>query len=260
MPEIYGNFKEYLEAKDAVFGVFTKTNDPFFIEILGRAGFDFVILDSEHGPNDLRALYPLIMAARLNNMYPVVRVPKLTDIDIQRVMDLGVSGVQIPQIQCKEDALNVKRYTRFHPKGLRGLCRFVRPADFSLKDKNEYFAEQNDVTTIIHIEGVEGINNLDEIIQVEDIDIIFIGPYDLSQSMGIPGEVEHPKLLVEIEKIVEKCKTYKKHIGIFTENVPLALKYKALGIKYISYSVDVGIFAEACSSIVKQLNEADVSN
>ena len=129
------NFNEYLETKDAVYGVFTKTNDPFFIEILGRAGFDFVILDSEHGPNDPRALYPLIMAASLNEMYPIVRVPKLTDIDIQRVMDLGVAGVQIPQIQCKEDALQVRQFTRFYPKGLRGVCRFVRPADFSLKDK-----------------------------------------------------------------------------------------------------------------------------
>ncbi|PIE32465.1 aldolase [candidate division KSB3 bacterium] len=255
MSEVQKNFREYLESKDTVFGVFTKTNDPFFIEILGKAGFDFVILDTEHGPNDPRAVYPLIMAAKLNNMYPVVRVPKLTDIDIQRTLDLGVSGVQIPQIQCKEDAIKVKQYTRFHPKGMRGLCRFVRPADFSLKDKSDYFAEQNEVTTIIHIEGVEGINNLDEIIQVEDIDIIFIGPYDLSQSMGIPGEVEHPELLTEIEKIVEKCKVHNKHIGIFTESVSLALKYKALGIKYISYSVDVGIFAEACSSIVKQLNE-----
>ncbi len=249
------NFNEYLETKDAVYGVFTKTNDPFFIEILGRAGFDFVILDSEHGPNDPRALYPLIMAAGLNEMYPIVRVPKLTDIDIQRVMDLGVAGVQIPQIQCKEDALRVRQFTRFYPKGLRGVCRFVRPADFSLKDKKDYFTEQNDVTTIIHIEGVEGIHNLDDIISVEDIDIIFIGPYDLSQSLGIPGEVEHPKLLAEIEKIVKRCKAKHKHIGIFTESVPIALKYKSLGIKYISYSVDVGIFAEACSAIVKQLHE-----
>ena len=104
-------FRESLASKETVFGVFSKTNDPFFVEILGRAGFDFVILDNEHGPNSVRELYPLITAAETAGLYAVVRVGKLVDIEIQRTLDLNPAGVQVPQIQCKGDAENVVRYS-----------------------------------------------------------------------------------------------------------------------------------------------------
>jgi 4-hydroxy-2-oxoheptanedioate aldolase len=247
------NFRRYLEQKDTVFGVFTKTQDPFIIEILGKAGFDFVILDNEHGPNSPRETHPLVLAAQANGIYPIVRVGSLDAIEIQRTLDLGVAGIQIPQVQSTEDAMKVNKFTKFYPKGQRGLCRFVRPADFSMKPKDSYFTEQNDVINIIHIEGKEGIENLDEILKVEGMDVIFIGPYDLSQSMGIPGQVKDPKLLEEIEKIVLKCKEKGKYVGIFTDDVEMAKKYKQLGVKYIAHSVDVGIFAQAASELIKQL-------
>src|SRR5581483_6615614 len=97
-------FREYLRLKDVVHGVFCKTNDPFFIEILGKSGFDFVILDCEHGPNSVRDLYPLVMAAWLNGAYPIVRVGSLEESELQRVLDLGVAGVQIPHIESSQDA------------------------------------------------------------------------------------------------------------------------------------------------------------
>ena len=186
-------------------------------------------------------------------MYPIVRVGKLDDITIQRILDLGVAGIQIPQIQCKEDAENARRYTKFYPKGKRGLCRLVPAADCGLMDGNEYFKKQNEVAVIIHIEGIEGIKHFDEIIKVEDIDVIFIGPYDLSQSLGIPGQVDHPKLTGEIEKLVEICNYKNKHVGIYADDVATARHYKDLGVKYIAISVDVGIFARACLSLSQQL-------
>jgi 4-hydroxy-2-oxoheptanedioate aldolase len=249
------SFREYLETKDAVYGIFAKTADPFFIEAMGRAGWDFVILDNEHGPNSPRELYPLLMASTMNGMYPIVRVGKLDALEIQRVLDLGVAGVQIPQIQCREDAEKAGKYARFYPKGERGVCRFVRAADFSLKDKEHYFQEQNEVATIIHIEGMEGVQNFDEIVEVDGIDVIFIGPYDLSQSLGVTGQVDHPKVMEEIKKLIQRCKEKKKHIGIFTESVEGAQAYKDLGVKYISYSVDVGIFAGACRQIIGELHK-----
>jgi 4-hydroxy-2-oxoheptanedioate aldolase len=168
-------------------------------------------------------------------------------------MDLGVAGIQIPQIQSREDAEKVREYTRFYPTGQRGVCRFVRAADFSLKDKEAYFKEQNLISNIIHIEGMEGVRNFDQIIEVEGIDVVFIGPYDLSQSLGLTGQVEHPEVLQEIEKLIARCREQGKHIGIFTETVAGAARYKELGVKYISYSVDVGIFASACSEIAEKL-------
>ncbi len=143
----------------------------------------------------------------------------------------------------------------FHPKGLRGRCRYVRPAAFSLMEKEQYIQSQNDVTVIIQVEGVEGIKNFNAILEVEDLDIIFIGPYDLSQSMGIPGQVDHPDLLNEIEKLVNQCNDKGRFTGIFTDDIPTAMKYRELGVKYIAYSVDVGIFAQACKSAVDRFVE-----
>jgi len=247
------NFKKLLETQEHVFGVFAKTSDPFFIEILGLSKFDFVILDSEHGPNTYREMYPLILACQNNNIHPIVRVGKLDDIEIQKYLDLGLSGIQIPQVNTKKDAESVKKYTKFFPNGMRGVCRYVRPADFSLKDKSEYFKEQNELVNIIHIEGETGINNLDEIINVENIDIVFIGPYDLSQSLGIPGEMSNPKLTDKITEIVNKCKLKNKFVGIFTEDINQVKKYKQMGIKYIAFSVDVGLFANICKKTVFDL-------
>lgn len=248
-------FKEYLREKEVVLGLFSKTSDPLFVEATGKAGFDFIILDAEHGPNSVRDIYPLVVAAALNGIYPVVRVPKLEDISIQKIMDLGPAGIQIPKIRNKTDVELAVKDSRFYPKGLRGLCRYVRPAAFSLMEKDQYMQSQNDVTVIIQVEGLEGIKNFNAILEVDELDVIFIGPYDLSQSMGIPGQVDHPDLLNDIEKLVNQCNDKGRFTGIFTDDIPTAMKYRELGVKYIAYSVDVGIFAQACKSAVDMFVE-----
>lgn len=247
------NFHDLLLNHETVFGVFAKTSDPLFVQILGQAGFDFVILDNEHGPNSVRDLLPLIMAAETSGMHPIVRVSRLDAIEMQRTLDLGISGIQVPQINTREDAMNVVRYAKFYPLGVRGMCTFVRPAGFSLKDKKTYFEEQNQVSTIIHIEGMDGVNNLSSILEVKGIDVLFIGPTDLSQSMGIPGELDHPELLKTIDRIVKEATAKNKHIGIIATTPERVKRYQNMGIKYIAYSADVGIFASACSGIVSSL-------
>jgi len=246
-------FNEYMASKEVVFGLFSKTSDPFLVEICGKAGFDFIILDNEHGPNDIRLVYPLILAAENSGLYPIVRVGKLADIEIQRTLDVNPAGVQIPQIQSRQDAQLAVRYSKYYPQGMRGVCRFVRGADYSLKERGEFFAEQNQKTVIIHIEGMEGIRAFDEIVEVAGIDVIFIGPYDLSQSLGLPGQVSDPKVLAAIEKLTAKCREKGKYVGIFADTPEAAKRYKDLGVKYIAYSVDVGIFAEACRELTKKL-------
>ena len=251
-------FKKLLEKKETVFGFFCKTSDPMIIGAMCKAGLDFVILDNEHGPNSLRETYNVILAAKEAGTHPIIRVGKLNDIEIQRTMDLGVSGVQIPQIQNKEDAEKVIAYTKFKSEnflsGGRGVCKYVAAADFSNKGKDEYFKEQNeDSTVIIHIEGKEGVDNFDEIADTEGIDVLFIGPYDLSTSMGLPGEVRNPKVMQAIEEIVKKGKAKGKHIGIFVDDAEMAKKYVSLGVKYIAYSTDVGMVANETKNFLEQL-------
>ncbi|MBN8218206.1 MAG: aldolase [Spirochaetes bacterium] len=247
------NLKQRLAA-GPVYGTFSKTSDPFFIEILGKTGFDFAILDCEHGPNDPRTLLPLILAARCGGLLPIVRVSSLSAPDLQRVLDLGVAGVQIPQIATREDAEQAVKAVRFHPSGERGVCRYVRAANYSLMEKPEYFAGQNaEVALIIHIEGAEGLRNLDAILGVEGLDVIFIGPYDLSQSLGVPGEIQHPKVVAAVQEIAAKCRRAGAVAGIFTDSVEAARGWRDAGIGYLAHSVDVGLFASACRGAVAGL-------
>ena len=175
---------------------------------------------------------------------------------ITKALDIGAQGVQVPQINNEQSARNVINAARFSPSGNRGVCRYVRAAEYSKKNKNDYFEDSNKNTLIIiQIEGKKGLENIDSILQVEGIDIVFIGPYDLSQSMGVPGQTNHPKVLEAMKMITEKANHYNKIVGTFIET-PSDLKiWKDLGLLYLSYKVDVGIFYDACYNIYNELNE-----
>jgi len=121
-------------------------------------------------------------------------------------------------------------------------------------DKFKYFKSANEETMIIaHIEGVEGINNLDEILSVPGMDVIFIGPYDLSQSLGIPGQVNHPLVTDKMKEVVSKCKVNKVATGTFADDIETAKSWVSLGVQYMSFSVDVGILYDISKTIVNKL-------
>jgi len=188
------------------------------------------------------------------NITPVIRVANNDEALILRALDIGAQGIEIPQINSKSQAIKVVRSIKYAPQGERGVCRYVRAANYSSMDKFEYFKHANKETMIIsHIEGVEGIKNLDEILSVPGIDVVFIGPYDLSQSLGIPGEVSHPLVTEKMREVVLKCKENKVAVGTFADDVETAKFWISLGVQYMSFSVDVGILYEASKNVVRQL-------
>ena len=206
--EMINDFKQKLE-NGYVVGPFSKTSDPGIVEAMGYANADFVILDLEHGPNCVQTVQNLIRAAQIGGVLPIVRVKESCASVMDEVLDIGAGGIQVPQVCTKETAQEVIKRTKFAPLGERGVCRFVRAANYSSKDRFEYFKDANTALTIVQIEGEEGIRNLEDIISVEGIDIVFIGPYDLSQSLGVPGQIDHP--LVEER---DNCKMQReKHNG-----------------------------------------------
>jgi 4-hydroxy-2-oxoheptanedioate aldolase len=237
-----------------VFGIFSKTSDPAFIEITGYAGFDFVILDLEHGANSVQTIQNLIRAAEIAGVTPVVRVKEDTLSVIEEVLDIGAAGVQIPHVNNAERVKRVLQVAKFAPLGERGVCRFVRAARYSSMDRFQYFREANEALVIIHIEGREGLEGLPGILDTGGVDVVFIGPYDLSQSLGVHGQVEHERVISTIREIVEMCKEKNVAVGTFVESVEWAMKWRLLGIRYIAYSVDVGLFYEKCCEIVGKLS------
>jgi len=251
---ILQKFKQKLANGNPVFGPFMKTGDPAFVEIAGYTGFDFVILDMEHGPVSYENLQQLIRGALVAGILPIVRTPDKRIISVSKSLDLGALGVQVPHMQSAEDALSVVSAARFHPIGERGVCRFVRAAAYSSAAAEQYFKNANQSLLIIQLEGKKAIENLDNILGVEGIDILFIGPYDLSQSLGYPGDTDHPEVIGMIRKIVEKARARGKMLGTFTDTLESARKWKDAGIQYLSYSVDVGIFTDACKNLVSNLS------
>lgn len=243
--------KEKLYDKLNVIGPFMKLPSPAVVEIAGLAGFDFVIIDCEHGPLNILEAENMVRAAHLANMSAVIRVGENNPNMISRALDIGTDGVQIPQISTKEDAMKAVKAAKFMPLGERGVCKYVRAAKYTSIDKNQYFDIANkDTLVIIHIEGIEGIENLDEILEVEGIDVIFIGPYDLSQSLGIPGDINNIKVEEKMKEVVSKASEKGKIIGTFVDDLEMAKKWSTHGVQYISYSVDVGIIYDSFNKIV----------
>lgn len=242
-------FKEKLKTGN-VKGLFSKTMDPAFVEVAGFAGFDFIILDLEHGPNTVANIQNLIRGAQVSKILPIVRVKEDNYSIIGEVLDIGAAGIQIPQVTDLDKVKEILRRAKYAPGGERGVCRFVRAAEYSSMDRYEYFNIANESLIILQLEGEEAINNLDEILSIDGIDVIFIGPYDLSQSLGLGGQVEHPLVEGKMKEIISKCTEKDICIGTFSDTIENANKWVDLGVKYMAYSVDVGLFYEQCKSVL----------
>jgi 4-hydroxy-2-oxoheptanedioate aldolase len=249
-------FREALSER-VVVGPFSKSSDPAFIEIMGHTGFDFVVLDLEHGPNTVLSLQNLIRAAMVTGLFPIVRAKSHNLSSISEALDVGAGGIQAPNIGCKADAEAVVQAARFAPLGMRGVCRFVRAADYSSLDRYEYFARSNTTLIVLQLEGAEAVRNIREILSVAGVDIVFIGPYDLSQSLGVPGDVDNPRVAEAMRKIVAECLERNVVVGTFVDTVEAARKWLSAGVRYLCYSVDVGLFTEKCRETVRSLRDSE---
>lgn len=240
-------------AGNARLGTFLKISDPAMAEIVALAGLDFVIVDMEHGAFNFESAQNMIRAAQLRGIPAIIRVGSLNHILIQRALDIGADGVQIPQVNDRDGAERCVAYSKFHPLGERGVCRYVRAASYSKTRKNDYFSRENEKLLIIQIEGSRGIENLESILQVEGIDVFFIGPYDLSQSLGIPGDVTNKKVTGLMKKAVELAAGYGKTIGTFTDTIDEARYWLQLGVAYLAFSVDTGVICDAYSHAKEEI-------
>ena len=250
-------FRQRLSDGQKVIGPFMKTCDPAFVEAAGWAGMDFVILDMEHGPINIQNLQNNIRASQVAGVFPVVRVGSISAEAIGRALDIGAAAIEVPQICTAQDARRAIELARFHPLGHRGVCRFVRSAHYSNLPKEGYFRSANEILIIAQLEGTEAIKNLEDILEVPGIDILFIGPYDLSQSLGVPGQVTHPDVIRQMQTIVDRAKEKQITVGTFSDSPETLALWAGAGVQYIAYSVDVGLFTDTCRGLKKQFTALD---
>jgi len=248
------NLLTRLSGGETSVGPFLKLSDPAVVEIMGLAGFDHVVIDLEHGPHSIESAQNLVRAAELRGLAPLVRVAANEPSQILRALDIGAQGVHVPHISSAADAQKAVSACRFFPRGERGLCRYVRAAEYTHLPAEEHLAESNRrVVPILHIEGVKGIENLDSILPLAGIGALFIGPYDLSQSCGVPAEVHHPLVIEKMREAVAKAREAGVFLGTFVESVDDVRLWSELGVQYLCYSVDVGLLYRACREITDAL-------
>lgn len=247
--DLISRFREKLDQQNPLYGLFMKTEDPMFVEIAGLAGFDFAVLDMEHGPVSLQGQQNNIRAAVARDLFPIIRVKDISANAIGSALDVGACGIQIPHVKNADQARQVVKYARFYPDGMRGICRFVRAADYSALDRTLFFDHSKDAIVIVQLEGLEAIANLREILYVDGIDILFIGPYDLSQALGVPGQINHSVVTEEMKKITDQARKHGKIVGTFVDTIPDMHMWRASGIQYLCYNTDAGLFYDACKMI-----------
>ena len=241
--------KQRLIAGETVTGTFTRIPNAELVEIMAHAGFDFVILDTEHTAFGMETAIDLARAADAAGIAPLVRVTENSPSLIAKALDIGSQGVVIPRVSTREDAIRAVQAARFHPLGQRGACPRVRAGNYSAMESTEYFARANDETLLILlVETAEGAMNLPEIVSVPGIDAIMLGATDLSQSLGVPGQNYHPKVLSKLAEMSASIREAGLVLGRVAFSIEEAHADLDEGARFLVYSGDETIFYDACRS------------
>jgi 4-hydroxy-2-oxoheptanedioate aldolase len=198
--------KEKLRAGEPVYGVSVMIPSPQIVEMIAAAGFDWVLLDCEHGTITLESLELMAMAAEASGITAIARPVSRSPEHILQVLDRGVMGVQVPHVNTAADAREVVAAVKFHPLGKRSIAAGTRAAVYDAHGTLADFVKAANEQTLIavQLEDKEAIENIDELLEVDDIDVFFIGPSDLSQSMGHPGNPKAPVVAQAIESSFAK--------------------------------------------------------
>lgn len=231
--------KQKLQRKEAAIGTFMKITDPSVAEILGIAGLDFFVLDNEHVAMDREQLTNIVRAADSVGITPLVRIKNNEQVEILQNLDLGYMGVQVPNVNTKEEAERIVKSVKYGPRGIRGFSPSVRACGYGTNNIQEYIQKANENTLIVaQCETKEGLANLDAILEIPEIDVVFIGPMDLSQSLGHVGDTSHPVVRDAIAGIKEKVKKAGKAVGTTAGTPEAARKLIAEGVQYILLATD----------------------
>ncbi len=235
--------KRKLAAGETVFGSFFKVDTPTIAELYGLAGFDFLILDAEHGCLGHAQIENLIRTCERVGMSSVVRTPDAEEANILHVLDSGASGIQVPSLKSAAQVREVIRKAKYWPLGERGSARACRAASYGMMADYEQRANA-DTLVSVHIENKEMVEDVEALCAIDELDVLFIGPGDLSASLGHPGDASHPDVVAAIDRVIEVA-AGRKHLGTVVGNAKALESYVARGVHYIAWLSDLGLMRGA---------------
>ena len=244
MPTAINKVKQQLAAGAIPLGVVCRTLSPVVVELVGMAGFDFAWLDMEHSTADFGLIEHLCRAADAVGIESLVRIPDQSPSSVLRALEAGAAIVNVPQVNTRAQAEAAIRAGKFAPKGERGLTPSSRGMHYGfVADGKDPFAAANErVFVMVQIETAEGVRNAQEICSIPHLDAVFIGMADLSQSFGVPGKADDPRVIDAAHKVLAAAKTADKPVMMLMESSESAQSWITAGVRMLCCGVDVPMF------------------
>lgn len=241
-------------------GTFLSSGNQSVMECLGYAGLDYAIIDTEHGSFDTESMMDLIRAAERVDVVPVVRIADVTHKEIQRAADCGAQAIIIPCLRDVEDFKKAVDFAKFTPIGNRGFIKGRGAGfgnlDWSSGSLEEFFSNSNERLILMpQCETVEALEHIDEIVEIEGVDAIFIGPFDLSIAMGMPGQFDDPAFKAACDKVLGACKRAGKPCYTLSMKTDQALQQIGEGYAGVAHNLDFNVLTEAYRKIVTEIKE-----
>lgn len=248
-------WKEKIERGEKTVGSFFECGSTAVIEMMGMTGLDYVVIDTEHGPFEAEGVGEFVCAAERHHLTPIARVKDISRPAILKLLDVGCKGLIIPQVHSLDDVKKVVEYGKYYPLGERGVAGerangFTYNMGGSLDD---WFRIANEETLLIpQCETVDCLNNIDSIVRLDGISGIFVGPYDLSTAMGIPGQFDSPDFLKAIQKVVGACHATGKFCVTYCDNAKKARQYFSMNFDSAAIGLDICVLVEGYRQIVRE--------
>jgi 2-dehydro-3-deoxyglucarate aldolase/4-hydroxy-2-oxoheptanedioate aldolase len=213
-------------------------------QMLASCGLDFVIFDMEHGRCDISLLAEMVAGCRGSNIFPIARVPDVNYAPLSRPLDLGARGVMVPRVETRMQAEDIVSQLRYAPLGRRGVALGIAHDLYRAGDA-DFFARTNEETCVILLlETEKAFENLEAIISVPGVDVAWVGHYDLTVSMGIPAQFEHPRFLAAMQELVTVCGRHGVAPGFLPSTPELAMHWISKGFRALSLGSDIGVFMD----------------
>src|SRR5215212_10000157 len=243
------HFKRAILAGRSQIGLWSSLSSHLTVEILAGSGFDWLLLDQEHSPNELPMVHTQLLAAAAGgSAQPVVRPPWNDAVMIKRLLDVGVQGFLIPYVQDEAEARAAVAATRYPPEGVRGFASASRSSRFG-RVKDYHARAADEICVLVQVESRTALDDLEAIARVEGVDGVFIGPGDLSAGLGHLGNPGHPEVQAAIEDAIARIKACGKAPGILTGDEKLARRYIELGCLFTAVGADLAILARGSEQL-----------
>jgi len=246
--------KEKLRRSEVVYGGWVMIGHPAVVEIMAGEGFDFLGIDLEHTAIGLATFQQLVLAAKGTGCDLLARLPS-GDADLaKRVLDAGAAGIIVPSVNSPEDAARAVRIAKFPPEGIRGAA-LCRASDYG-RNFDAYYREHNErVIVVVMLEHVDAVARADEILATPGIDAALIGPYDLSSSMGLPGQLDHPDVLAAQQAVCDACKAHAVPAGLHVTNVDAAEVRRRVdqGFRFLACGIDLKFLIAGCRAMLEMV-------